>query len=234
MFRLSKLLILVVLLGVGISAGITTPALFCEASAVDLAPPASIRSLQVENSVKIVWNSVSDFSVGGYSVYRSTDGSTFTKLSSVSSPSVSYTDATTTQGGTYYYKVASTDAGGSESPLSPPTAITVHYIQTATYSAGAATVAAVGDLNGDGKPDLVVGLYSPTAAGNGYKGKTYAQGKVDIYLGGSTKTSPTMTIVGQNANDCFGAGLAITDFNKDGFDDLVVSATMYGACRRSP
>jgi len=83
-------------------------------------------------------------------------------------------------------------------------------------------VTASGDLNGDGYPDLAVGV--PL-------GGTGSQGEVRIYWGGpSMDTVADLVITGNDVstgNEWFGNSLAMGDFDGDGYDDLAVGAPYY-------
>ncbi len=82
------------------------------------------------------------------------------------------------------------------------------------------SVASAGDVNGDGRSDVVIG-----ADGNaGSTGKTY------LYLGGASGLSAaaSWTVVGQGTTNYFGSSAATAgDVNGDGFSDVLVGA--YGA-----
>ncbi len=84
-----------------------------------------------------------------------------------------------------------------------------------------ASVASVGDVNGDGYADLVVGAY----------GAMSDTGRAYIYLGSASglATTPTTTLTGPDgANNNFGASVASAgDVNGDGYADVVVGG--YGS-----
>ncbi|AWE48511.1 FG-GAP-like repeat-containing protein [Streptomyces nigra] len=94
----------------------------------------------------------------------------------------------------------------------------------------AGTVSAVGDLNGNGSPDLVVGNPEDPSQSPG----TALGGQVTVYFdagyGGSPSSVQTITqdtsgVPGAGeAKDRFGASVAVGDTDKDGRADLVIGA----------
>src|SRR3989339_606323 len=81
----------------------------------------------------------------------------------------------------------------------------------------------VGDLNNDGKNDLVVGAGSH----NSYRGRVYI-----FYQDGGLGDKANMADViidGENSSDRFGSHLAIGDLNANGKNDLIVDAYYYNS-----
>ena len=79
-----------------------------------------------------------------------------------------------------------------------------------------ASVAGGQDINGDGKPDLIIG--AP------YAGRKYA-GAVYVYLGGGDFKKPALVLYGENAGDSYGATVSMLgDVTGDGIADFAVSA----------
>ncbi|MEK7494881.1 MAG: FG-GAP repeat protein, partial [Patescibacteria group bacterium] len=84
-------------------------------------------------------------------------------------------------------------------------------------------VVAAGDMNGDGRTDVIAGAYD---YGN-------AQGRSYIFYNDgsypSTATSADLISTGEAITTYFGDTLAVGDFNADGIADLVVGATTYSS-----
>jgi len=80
---------------------------------------------------------------------------------------------------------------------------------------------ALGDFQGDGYQDLVIG--SPYKDGIG----GYNSGVVEVYDGGSGtlfSAEPGFTSSGDHGSDYYGQSVAACDVNGDGFDDLLVGS----------
>jgi Ca2+-binding RTX toxin-like protein len=91
-------------------------------------------------------------------------------------------------------------------------------------------VSAAGDLNNDGRADLVVGAREADPGGDASAGKTY------VIFGKSTAFSATLdvaslngtngfTLNGVDAGDLSGRAMGSGDFNNDGIDDLIIGAS---------
>ncbi len=80
-----------------------------------------------------------------------------------------------------------------------------------------------GDLNGDGYPDIVVGVFQ-------YDNGLTDEGAVFVYLGSATGlvTTPAAILESNQANSLFGREVkSAGDVNGDGFSDIIVGASLY-------
>jgi hypothetical protein len=109
-------------------------------------------------------------------------------------------------------------------PHAPPAAVTTLAFTPAGTVASqflGECVADLGDINGDGYDDLIVG--APGYSAN--------QGRAYIYLGGpEPDATPDLTLTGEGGSGEFGARVAgCGDVNGDGFDEWMVAAPSYSS-----
>jgi len=85
---------------------------------------------------------------------------------------------------------------------------------------------AIGDFNGDGSNDLIVGKTSEVVGGQSFAGEIQVISGSDSGLrsglGQSINQATSGILSGPTANERFGAALAVADFNNDTFDDVAI------------
>jgi hypothetical protein len=104
--------------------------------------------------------------------------------------------------------------GGSDAALEDAAAAVIHGTEDEAYLGSSL---ALGDLDGDGQPDLLAG--APGAR----RAMGYALLYADISLARS-EPSPTLLFEGETTGDRFGTTVALADLNGDSLDDIVVGA----------
>ena len=98
----------------------------------------------------------------------------------------------------------------------------------AAYDRTGVAVAGAGDVNGDGRDDVIVGAPFAPAQGRSYAGSSYVvygaagQGTLDLATG--LTTARGFRIDGAATNDEGGAVAGAGDVNADGRDDIIVGA----------
>ncbi|MFO0650050.1 MAG: FG-GAP-like repeat-containing protein [Polyangiales bacterium] len=79
---------------------------------------------------------------------------------------------------------------------------------------------AVGDVNNDGRPDMVLGQGNRSENGNETGGVLVYHGQAD----GRLRATPDAILNGVRDNDLFGANLSVVDADGDRIDDVVVAS----------
>src|SRR5579863_6078251 len=118
--------------------------------------------------------------------------------------------------------------GPSHDPIPTPRSSSfqasgLNFAPSVTYASGGqdAYFASIADVNGDGKPDIVV------ANGCGSNGNCNP-GSVAVLLGNGDGTFQPAVIYGSGGSYAY--SIAIADVNKDGHPDLLVANECSGSC----
>lgn len=82
---------------------------------------------------------------------------------------------------------------------------------------------AVGDINGDGFQDLVIGAHSTSGLATGHVYIVY--GQADMLSALSLSSSTVTELTGVSTGDQAGDSVAVGDLNNDGYDDVLVGAS---------
>jgi hypothetical protein len=113
--------------------------------------------------------------------------------------------------------------GGVGSPPAPVKIVS----GTSSFDRVGSALAGRGDVNGDGYHDLLIGAREWDEPGKADCGKVF------LYFGGAggLLATPPWTLVGNVAGQGLGAGVALTDFDGDGYTDVIVgsSSPTFGA-----
>jgi FtsP/CotA-like multicopper oxidase with cupredoxin domain len=174
------------------------------------AAPTSLSASAVSSSqINLSWadNSADE---SGFDIQRSTDGSTFATLTSVSADTTSYSDSNLTAATTYWYQVAAFNGNGSSAASNTASAttqgggggteqITVDSITVTTVNAGRGAKAGQAVIViSDGLGNLlqgatVTGNFTGTLSDSGLSGTTDNSGSVTFSTSGTAKGGISLT-----------------------------------------
>ncbi|NLG27680.1 MAG: hypothetical protein GX557_07190, partial [Chloroflexi bacterium] len=121
-------------------------------------------------------------------------------------------------------------AGG---PSAPPTAPVWTTEGNRVDFGYGRSVASVGDVNGDGYADVLVGS-SYQANGDLVGSGDVSDGRADVYYGGANglRATPDWSMVSEQPATCFGNAVASAgDVNGDGYADIIVGAYLHDAAQ---
>ena len=156
------------------STSCNTTQIIVQKNTVAPPPPTNLRLEYNSSSMIVGWTPVSEQDIAGYNIYRRTSTTNYAKLNTSGAyNNTQYFDNTVQNGAGYYYAITTVDTSGNESGLSIETGDTYYVLITKTISAQNAMTVAIGDINGDGTPDIVLGGI-PYSEGNG-KHAVYGQ-----------------------------------------------------------
>ena len=112
-------------------------------------------------------------------------------------------------------------------PPAPHAIASVTWPGAVGYSPGTRTFTGAGDLNGDGFPDLL--LNAPTyLSGGTTNGAVFAFSGAKLGAGGTLRNGEALwSVIGGFPNAQFGTSVAVGDINRDGRNDVIVSAPFY-------
>ncbi|MHB8482722.1 MAG: FG-GAP-like repeat-containing protein [Nitrospiria bacterium] len=165
----------------------------------------SFKSSTVTNVLLFSWTNTTSLT---YHIQISPSPDFSSSVVDTDFPSAPYslnTQVTPLVPGSYYWRAGAYDSSSN-----------LFYSPSRKFLYGRVT----GDFNGDGYADILVGAEGTTGPG-----------QVRVFFGRNNlpKTTPDLTLQGENGDDLFGTAIAAGDLNGDGYDDIIVGAYHNGA-----
>ncbi len=124
-------------------------------------------------------------------------------------------------GAAYLVYGSATSLTGGE--IASDSAVVTFTGETAGDQVGIAV--AMGDWNEDGFDDLFIGANFDDTSGSNAGAVFAVQGQAENLTSGTLTSDNYFKLLGETAADQFGGSLAVTDFNADGKEDLIIGAS---------
>jgi len=174
------------------TTGVTTTssAIVMSAVAVPIRPTGLIATATSSSQIALRWNAAA--TATGYTLERSTDGTTFSHVTNLTA--TTYTNTGLTAGKTYIYRVKAYNAGGSSTPSSISTATTFGGTTSATSSTTTTTTTTTTVKTATTTTTATV---QPSARNTGILAGTVLKAPVYNFKAASNTTYTNMKFIGQ-------------------------------------